>query len=302
MKISSRKLTISSPVKLNLHLAVKDKRPDGYHSLESVFMALDYGDTLHLEFAAKNSLVIDLEGVKFAVPMEENIIFKAVSLFRSKTGFDQGVRINLKKCVPPAGGLGGGSSNAASILLGLNVLSGAKLNHKKLLEMAVSLGSDVPFFINQIGAAWVSGRGEYVNTVKPPKCFCVLVYPGFSSDTNAAYKLLDQCREGSGGTKEAALTEKECLKALSGKPESWPFKNDFLAVSPDSQKTVYQNIFSKFSELGASFSGLSGTGSTCFGIFTKMPQAEKAVDALKKNWDFVRLALPAKKGAVIVSK
>lgn len=289
MKISSKPLTIDAPSKVNLHLAVKDKKPDGCHNLESVFLAIDFGDTLNFEVSGRSSLVINLEGVKFAIPLEENIIFKAISLFKSVTGFDHGLRMTLEKRVPPGGGLGGGSSDAASTLLALNKISGAKLSEKKLMEMALSLGSDVPFFISQSAAAWVSGRGEYVKKAKIPKYHCVLVNPGFSSETSAAYKLLDECRAGSGEL-SAAMSEKECLKALSGKPETWPFKNDFLDVLPDSHRAVYQKIIGKLTELGAGFASLSGSGSTCFGVFTSKSKAESAADTLRNTWEFVKIA------------
>ena len=292
MKISSKPLTIEAPSKVNLHLAVKDKRPDGFHNMESVFMAVDFGDTLHFEVSGKSSLVINLEGVKFAIPLEENIIFKAVSLFRSVTGFDHGLRITLEKRVPPGGGLGGGSSDAASTLLALNKVSGAKLSEKKLMEMAISLGSDVPFFVTQSSAAWASDRGEHIKKASATKCHCVLVNPGFSSETDIAYKLLDECRAGSGKPSGSALSEKECLKALSGKPEIWPFKNDFLDVLPDSHKAIYQKIIGKLTELGANFASLSGTGSTCFGVFSSKSKAESAADTLKNTWEFVKISRP----------
>ena len=297
-----KKLTIAAPAKLNLHLAVKDRRPDGFHNLESLFLALAFGDTLHFELPAEtNTLEINMEAENGQagsdIPLEKNLIFKAVSLFRGKTGYDQGIRITVEKRIPPGSGMGGGSSDAASTLLALNRLAaesapaGFPLSREALLQTAASLGSDVPFFVSQTGAAWVSGRGESVSPVKTPRCFFVLVNPGFSSDTAAAYRLLDEYRACSTETPDA-VTGQPLLDALAGSPKSWPFKNDFLPVFQDGEKSVYIEIISQLKQLGAGFSGLSGTGSTCFGVFTEEAQAVKAADALSKSWNWVQLAQP----------
>jgi 4-diphosphocytidyl-2-C-methyl-D-erythritol kinase len=109
-------LAIPAPAKVNLHLAVKDRRPDGFHNLESVFLALDFGDTLHFEpLAGLETLEITMEGEygKASPPAEENLVFKALTLFREKTGRNQGLKIRIEKRIPLGGGMGGGSSDAA---------------------------------------------------------------------------------------------------------------------------------------------------------------------------------------------
>jgi 4-diphosphocytidyl-2-C-methyl-D-erythritol kinase len=312
-----QKLVLESPSKINLHLAVKDRRPDGFHNLESIFLTLSFGDTLLFErISAKNALEIRIKGENSALnslPMEENIIFKAVSLFRQKTGYNQGLRIRIEKRIPLGGGLGGGSSNAACTLLALNSLASdgnGLLGLASLLELAAFLGSDVPFFLYKTGAAWVSGRGEFINPLYETgtnKLFFVLVNPGSSSDTAEAFRLLDEFRsigneEQSNNNIEADDMEKRerrLVGALAGNPVNWPYKNDFLPVFLNCPKgraknagKVYQEILAKLGGLGADFTGLTGAGSTCFGVFTDKKYAEKAHETLLATWSFVKLTVP----------
>ncbi|MDR3020568.1 MAG: 4-(cytidine 5'-diphospho)-2-C-methyl-D-erythritol kinase [Treponema sp.] len=193
--MSISKLSVFAPAKVNLHLAVLDRREDGFHNLESLFLAVDFGDTLHFEpIEGKNAFEISMEGQNSAIPPEKNIIFNALSLFREKTAFSQGINIHVEKRIPLGGGLGGGSSNAAVTLLALNKLTGAPLARNTLLDMAAALGSDVPFFVSEIPAAWVTGRGEHITPVEAPRVSLVLVNPGFSSNTAEAFRLLAEAR------------------------------------------------------------------------------------------------------------
>jgi 4-diphosphocytidyl-2-C-methyl-D-erythritol kinase len=320
-------ITIEAPAKLNLHLKVGGRRPDGFHDIESLFVALAFGDTLYLETTLPEtatppeiSMNWQIGGPAAAIPPEKNIISRAVSLFRSRTGFNQGVKVTVEKRIPPGGGLGGGSSDAAAALLALNCLAadGGLLNAAELAEMGALLGSDVPFFLHETPAAWVTGRGERIQPLELPESVLnlafVLVNPGFSSDTAEAYRLLDSWREGSGewGGGIAALgnggrdskyrsTTREQYRSPNNdpysllptpysliSPKNWPFTNDFLPVLSNSDRgTTYQRVITELRELGAEFAGLSGSGSTCFGVFSGQEQAELAREALLERWPFV---------------
>jgi len=300
MSVNIPRLSVPAPAKVNLHLAVKDRRPDGFHNLESVFLALDFGDTLHFELiSGKNSVEIAMKGLNFDPPLEKNIVFKALSLFRDKTGYDQGMSIMVEKRIPVGGGLGGGSSDAAAALLALNKLAGGPLSRGALLEMAASLGSDVPFFIYETAAARISGRGECIEPVKPPRLFFVLVNPGFPSDTAAAYRLLDEYRT-RGDRVELQNQAQNSVKLRGIKffslMKTETFWNDFLPVFKEPEKSVYRDIISQLRKLGADFASLSGAGSTCFGVFRKKAQAEKAAAQLRDTglWSFVECACPLK--------
>ena len=129
------------------------------------------------------------------IPLEKNLVLKAVSLFRERTGFAGSINIHLNKRIPVGSGLGGASSDAASTLLALNSLAGADLAMDELGGMALILGSDSPFFLSG-GAAFVSGRGELIEPVNSPgELWAILVMPPFHIDTGSAYRLLDEARE-----------------------------------------------------------------------------------------------------------
>jgi 4-diphosphocytidyl-2-C-methyl-D-erythritol kinase len=277
-------LSILAPAKVNLHLAVKGRRPDGFHDIESVFLAVDFADTLHFELAGpENGAEIVMESGYVHIPPEENIIFRALSLFRAKTGFSKGLKIKVEKRVPIGGGLGGGSSNAASALLALNKLADAALTSDLLQEMGASMGSDVPFFLHETAAALVTGRGEKIEALSPPRLFLTLVNPGFSSDTAAAYRLLDKKREGGKVEPPRPAVKKIAFDS---------FFNDFLPVFEEPESSVYNDIISRLKDLGAEYANLSGSGSTCFGVFEDRIQAMKAAETLRSKWNFSEFCFP----------
>jgi 4-diphosphocytidyl-2-C-methyl-D-erythritol kinase len=237
------------------------------------------------------------------LPLSENIIIRAVSLFNERTGFNMGLKIRLEKRMPVGGGLGGGSSDAASTLLALNFLAteasipGIRpLNATAIGELGALLGSDVPFFLKKCGAARVSGRGERIKPLTiPSNLWIVLVKPDFSSDTAEAYRLLDQFRMAQGAL--YGLNDEKPVQvmpnagaALALHPGEWPFINDFLPVflAHDAVNTAYRRIFEQLQALGADFYSLSGAGSTCFGVFADKEKAYTAYENLRLQWNFVQ--------------
>jgi len=312
-------ITIFAPAKVNLHLAVKDLRSDGFHNLESIFFSVDFGDTLRfspVSNGSKNEILMEWDDdqagsavyndIFRSIPAENNLIFRAMSLFREKTGYDRFFKVKVEKRIPPGGGLGGGSSDAAAALLSLNELSGGLLSRGDLLQTAASLGSDVPFFIYRTTAALVTGRGECIKPLEAGSLFpvpdtkfpLVLVNPGFPSPTAAAFRLLDEHRAGktiTGNRSPQTIDVSENTGSLCSSgplfiqtPQSGISRNDFLPVFKDPEKSVYENIISRLLENGAVFAGLSGAGSTCFGFFSGMEQAQKAAQALRADWPFVK--------------
>ena len=360
------RIKVDAPAKLNLHLQIGDRRPDGFHHIESLFIALAFGDTLSfetfhtpqvMEICMDWQLPEVLSGIvrsgdfpvgkaadKVAIPPEKNIISRAVSLFRSRTGYEEGLKISVEKRIPPGGGLGGGSSDAAAVLLALNHLASPDgkglVSDTVLAEMGASLGSDVPFFLCAAGgiiqeefftteytefhgekedfrikipcnsvtsvvnsssfhsAAWVRGRGEQIQPLELPESArnlsIVLVNPGFLSDTAEAYRLFDVWR-----MKNTLLPPQNpefLMQSLAGPPQNWPFFNDFLTVFKNTAEeypamsgiiTIYQHIISDLKEQGAAFAGLSGSGSTCFGVFSEREKAESTWESLAAHWPFV---------------
>jgi 4-diphosphocytidyl-2-C-methyl-D-erythritol kinase len=301
------RIKVAAPCKINLHLSVGERRADGYHDLESIFQTLDFGDSLGfevLEEKGRCDILTDTPpGLVFQLPPDKNIVFKAVSVFRRRTGFDRGVRVFLEKRVPAGGGLGGGSSDAAAALAALDMLAGTCLSLAELRDMALSLGSDVPFFLadpppgggvpgepwvspaGSGGAAWVSGRGEGILPLESPSWPALLVNPGFSSPTGEAFRRLDLWRDGGnrgGRDINGVLSSAELVEALSGDPAVWPYWNDFLPAlsGGDGESSVYRHILSVLRGGGAGFAGLSGAGSTCFGVFKDKGGAERTAKLL----------------------
>jgi 4-diphosphocytidyl-2-C-methyl-D-erythritol kinase len=295
-------LTIQAPGKINLHLRVKERRSDGYHELESIFLALNFGDVLRFSLLDRAGAA-DIRGLE-SLPPEENSIFRALALFRAETGFDRGLRVDLEKRIPLGGGMGGGSSDAAFTLLALNEISGAALSASRLEEMAGKLGSDTPFFLTG-GTAWVSGRGDVIRPLPPPAGLSVvLVHPGFPSGTAEAFRLLDRFRKGVFPAPEGPPGPKPELlvKVLGENPRNWPFFNDFLPVLSAGTGHVYPDMLARLNTLGADFAGLSGAGSTCFGVFVDAGRAEKAAESLRRDWPFVHLTFPLARSAQRVLK
>lgn len=184
-----RPLFVAAPAKLNLTLDVLGRRPDGYHELASVMQTIALADTLALWPAPDDTLTLvcdapDLDG-------EDNLALRAARLIRDATGCRRGVRLALQKRIPAQGGLGGGSSDGATVLVALNRWWGLGLRQADLIDLAARLGSDVPFFVVG-GTALVEGRGEIVTPLPDaPPLWLVVVKPAVAVPTPAVFRALD---------------------------------------------------------------------------------------------------------------
>lgn len=178
-----------APAKLNLFLHVNGRRPDGYHLLQTVFQMIDHGDTLHFTLRDDSVLrrVTDLPGV----PEESDLIIRAARLLQAevvrRTGaVPRGVDIAIEKVLPMGGGVGGGSSDAATTLMALNQLWNAGLGKQELMDLGLPLGADIPFFI--FGeTAFAEGVGEALQPVRAPDCWYVVIEPGVMVPTAAIF-------------------------------------------------------------------------------------------------------------------
>ncbi|MCD6405352.1 MAG: 4-(cytidine 5'-diphospho)-2-C-methyl-D-erythritol kinase [Planctomycetes bacterium] len=188
MTLPAASIKIQAPAKLNLFLEVLGRRSDGYHDLESIFQAISIYD--HLTVGITSSGAIDLSCSDKTLETPDNLAFKAAQAFVGRTGFGGGIEIYLEKGIPVQAGLGGGSSDAAAVLVALDVLTGASLGAERLRELGAGIGSDVPFFIEG-GTALVRGRGERVENVDiPGKLYFVVLFAGFGISTGDVYKNL----------------------------------------------------------------------------------------------------------------
>ncbi len=171
---------LPSPAKLNLMLHVVGRLPNGYHQLQTLFQLLDYGDTLTLTPNDTGSVLLEPEIP--GVPNEENLIVRAARLLQKTTGCTKGVTLGVTKLLPMGAGLGGGSSNAATTLVGLNALWQTGLNPDELATLGLSLGADVPVFVRG-HSAWAEGVGEQLVPVDLPEQWFLVVFPKVSVNT-----------------------------------------------------------------------------------------------------------------------
>jgi 4-diphosphocytidyl-2-C-methyl-D-erythritol kinase len=180
-------LTLRSPAKVNLFLRILGKRPDGYHELASLFQTVSLFDIIHFTFSDKDSLTC----TDASLPLNSsNLIWKAVDLFRQKTGRQASLSVHLEKNIPMQAGLGGGSSNAATALWALNQLSGQPATIEELIKWGSQIGSDVAFFLSN-GTAYCTGRGEHIRPLAPlPNTSLLLVKPREGLSTPAIYAAL----------------------------------------------------------------------------------------------------------------
>ena len=170
---------VPAPAKLNLFLHITGRRPDGYHLLQSVFMLIDWQDTLHFE--RRSGGQIDRQDLTVALP-KDDLITKAAHLLQSETGCTWGVHISVQKEIPAQAGMGGGSSDAATCLLALNRLWGLRLSTQQLTTLGVKLGADVPFFL-QGQNAWVEGIGDKISPIPLPHAQFVVIKPEIGLET-----------------------------------------------------------------------------------------------------------------------
>ena len=177
-------LDVPAPAKLNLFLHITGQRPDGYHLLQSVFMLIDWCDTLHFEKRAGGA--ISREDLTVTLPADD-LIIRAAKLLQQHTGCTHGVHISVDKQIPAQAGMGGGSSDAASCLLALNQLWGLNLNLETLEKLGLQLGADVPFFLRGRNA-WVEGVGEQITPVALPPAHFWVIKPPSGVETAQLFK------------------------------------------------------------------------------------------------------------------
>ncbi|MEG1958812.1 MAG: 4-(cytidine 5'-diphospho)-2-C-methyl-D-erythritol kinase [Pseudomonas sp.] len=254
------RLTLPAPAKLNLMLHILGRRADGYHLLETLFQFLDYGD--ELSFAVRDDSEIRLHSTVEGVPHDSNLIVKAARKLQALTGCTQGADIWLKKVLPMGGGIGGGSSDAATTLLGLNHLWKLQCSEDQLAELGLSLGADVPVFVRG-HAAFAEGVGEILTPADPEEPWYVVLVPQVFVSTAEIFSHPQLTRD------SLPLKMRPVPKGNS--------RNDCQLVVEQSYPEVRNslNLLSKFTE-----ARLTGTGSCVFGAFPSKAEADKVLALL----------------------
>ena len=271
--------------KVNLTLAVGEKRLDGYHEVVSVMQRVSLCDTLTAERMASG---ISLTCSDPALPSgEENLAHRAASLFFRETGIAGGAALTLEKRIPSQAGLGGGSSDAASALLALRKLYAPALSDTELETMAAALGSDVPFFIRG-GTQLATGRGEVLSPLPSlTDGWFVIVKPTESFSTPAMYRRLDE--PGSVLVRNSRYMQ-DAVAANNVHAVAAELHNSFERVVP--KDSSLRTIKDALRAQGALASLLSGSGSAVFGLFDTETAARAAVEALRPAWPEIFLARP----------
>lgn len=274
----------NSPCKVNLLLNILGKRPDGFHELETVFHPVNVCDRLTFERAGRG---VELTCSEPALPTDSNnLVHRAATAFLQAAQIKDGVRIHLEKKIPLAAGLGGGSGNAATTLLGLNELFGQSLPAAKLHELATALGSDVPFFL-QTKPALATGRGEHLQPLEffPALrgAYFLLVHPGFGISTAWAYQNLARFPDALNGKPGRAQKLVFLLQGSDLAAAAGDFYNSLEA--PALEKFPILALFQEFLRAnGAAAALMSGSGSTTFAIVQGREAAESIAEKFKAKF------------------
>jgi 4-diphosphocytidyl-2-C-methyl-D-erythritol kinase len=267
-----------APAKLNLFLHVNGRRPDGYHLLQTVFQLIDRGDVLHFDLRADERIVrtTDVPGV----PEQHDLVVRALHLLQAefvrRTGRrPPGVDVAITKVLPMGGGLGGGSSDAATALIAVNHLWQAGLDRAELMALGLPLGADIPFFI--FGeTAFAEGVGETMAPVTAPDCWYVVIEPGVAVPTAAIFSAQDLTRSTN------AVTIADFSSHLTNRNDlSWFGKNDLQDVATRLFPPVAQAI-----EWLGSYGDarMTGSGACVFCAFSSEGEAEEVLSNVPPVW------------------
>ena len=248
-----------APAKLNLMLRVVGRRPDGYHLLQTVFQFIDLCDELSFRVRADGEVrrINEVPGV----PAHDDLTLRAANLLRNETGCKAGADIRVEKRIPLGGGLGGGSSDAATVLVALNHLWGCGLERSQLMHLGLKLGADVPIFIHG-HAAWAEGVGEQFTDIEPATPYYLLLAPATRVDTGKIFQDPELTRNSS------RITIRDFLAGAHG--------NDCLAVV----KRRYPEVAAAYDWLAdRAEARLTGTGACLFAAC----ESQAAADELRRQ-------------------
>ena len=251
-----------APAKLNLFLQITGRRADGYHELQTVFRLLDWGDTVHLRIR-EDGLVRRLGASVPGVAEADDLLVRAANLLKSEVNCSKGVDISIEKRIPAGGGFGGGSSDAATVLLALDRLWGLGLGAERLAALGLRLGADVPVFVHGENA-WAEGVGERLTPLALPAAWYLLVDPGVHVPTAALFQAPD-------------LTRNAAAARMADFVSGRLLGNAFEPVLRRREPAI-EAAFAALSRFGAP--RLTGSGSGCFVEFGERASAEAALAGL----------------------
>ncbi len=272
-----------SPAKINLILRIIGKRVDGYHEVKTIMQAISLADEIEFEIGATG---ISIESNEGKLPCDcNNLIYKAAEKFSQKTALPPQWRFRVDKRIPLSSGLGGGSSNAATVLLMLNQFYQFPLSSSQLVEISSGIGSDVPFFLYG-GTAFGQGRGEIISELPfPGSISIVLINPGFGVSTAKIYHRLNW-----------VLTSD---RMISNIPPVLPAKMQWSVLIQSIKNDLESVVLAEYPEIGeikqwllqqgADTAAVSGSGGTVFGIFFSKEDAERTAIKAKQLFPWVEV-------------
>ena len=255
-----------APAKLNLFLHITGRRADGYHDLQTLFQLLDWGDDLAIE-VTREPRIERIEGPA-SIPAAQDLVVRAAIALQVASGVGLGARIRVRKRIPPGGGLGGGSSDAATVLRVLNRLWDTGWSVPALAELGLTLGADVPVFVHG-SSAWAQGRGEQLVPMEVPEAWYLIVYPGVAVATADIFQAPELTRN------SPLIT----IRAFSAAGT----RNDCEAVV----RQRHPAIDAALKWLAARTAGvarLSGTGSCVYTAFGRAADAERVAARVPEEW------------------
>ncbi len=267
----TRRASLRAVAKINLDLRVLHARPDDYHEIRTIFQTISLADRIDVEFTKARGTTIQIDG---DANIPDNLIAKAATLILDAMGVTARIRFRLRKRIPMGAGLGGGSSDAAAVLLALPALAGRRLAWPRLMELAAGLGSDVPFFLLG-GAAVAIGRGtELYPLPDSPVRRGLLIAPAVHVSTAAAYRALTP----------RLTTESQQNKIVSFQSQAWgELGAGFCGRGVNDFETVVFEQFPQLArlkrrlvKLGANPAMMTGSGSALFGLFDTREQVNRA--------------------------
>ncbi len=278
METVSNNIVIKSPAKINIGLQILDQRPDGFHNISTIFQELAFHDNISL--SAINAGCDITANVSWVPTDETNLCVKAYRSLQQQFPDLPSVRIALEKNIPMGAGLGGGSSNAATLLKGLNEIFNLELTGADLVDIGKTIGADVPFFIHG-GTQAGGGIGDILMSLKPFSAgYILLVIPDLHIDTAWAY----------GRVKKDLNPRRKRINFrdnFRGRKSSWElFENDFERIVIPAYPEIGV-IKQRLLETGAYYASLSGSGSTVFGIFDDDTTALAAESMFKKSFQTI---------------
>ena len=253
-----------APAKLNLFLHITGQRQDGYHLLQTVFQFIQLIDVI--DFTILESGLVRRSSTSLKIDERDDLVIKAAQKIKKRSGSKLGVDISVKKNIPIGGGLGGGSSDAATTLVALNELWQTGLSIDELSEIGLSLGADIPFFING-NAAWAEGVGDKLTPINLDECFYLVIYPNCGISTKAVFEASDLTRN------TPRITIRDFYKGR--------VKNDCESYI----RNHYSNVAEALDWLeGYAPSKLTGTGACLFAQFSDEKKANKVKNKLPEKW------------------